>query len=464
MPANDWPYFVALAMVFFATLLTADDARWRMPILLAASCALYAMGGWLALAVLAGLATTDFAVARALAKARGHRRALLAISITADLGAVFGFKYAGALAPLGIAFFALQSLSYVVDVYRRDVEPASSLREYLTFVAFFPTVSSGPILRARQLLPQLRAYVPVDATTGGTALFLVVTGLVKKIAIADYLGVNFVDRVFDFPARFSSLEVLVAIYAYAIQIYADFSGYSDVAIGSAMLLGIAIPPNFDAPYRARSLPEFWRRWHISLSQWLRDYAFFTIVGRRPRNAALPYIGVMATMLFGGLWHGLGWTFVVWGLLHGAGLVAVRGFAALRGMRNSRRDRDSADLRQRRVGKIPAALRSRLCLIGTFHFVCLTWIFFRAESIAGAFAILRQLASLSVDVSNIAAPVPIVLAAGLLGHALPDGAFDWIRLAFVRLPSYAQALVLFAATAGLYEVTSAGVAPFIYANF
>jgi D-alanyl-lipoteichoic acid acyltransferase DltB (MBOAT superfamily) len=338
----------------------------------------------------------------------------------------------------------------VVDVYRRDTEPAQSYLEYLSFVSFFPTIVAGPILRARQLLPQLRGRLTLDAETGGQALFLIAIGLVKKIAIADYLSANFVDRVFDFPERFSALEVMVAVYGYALQIYADFSGYSDIAIGSAMLLGLTLPINFNAPYQSRNLPEFWRRWHISLSTWLRDYVFFTVAGRRARHTAILYCGLIVTMLIGGLWHGATWTFVLWGLLHGVGLVCARAFEAVR----------------KRFALLPRntvwANGLGVCL--TFHFICLTWIFFRAETAGQAFSLLRQLFSFTANTANLAAPVVLIVVLGLLAHWIPDRVYNQVRDGFVRLPALAQAAALFALAIGLYFVASSDVVPFIYARF
>ena len=334
-------YFVFLLLVFFAYWLVAARLEWRKLFLLAASYFFYAQAGWQAVALLLAVSTLDYATTQAMQRSAEPRRRklLLVLSLSVDIGVLCLFKYAnffltsaaqGAtrlgwhinaphlnlLVPLGLSFFIFQSVAFVVDVYRRDAEPAESYVEHLTFIAFFPTLIAGPILRAKQFLPQLRARLTLDAETGSQALFLIALGLIKKIAVADYLSANLVERVFDFPERFSSLEVLAAVYGYTLQIYCDFSGYTDVAIGSALLLGFTLPQNFNAPYRATDLPDFWRRWHISLSTWLRDYVFFAIAGARARSVAVLYAASLVTMLLGGLWHGAQWTFVVWGLLHG----------------------------------------------------------------------------------------------------------------------------------------------------
>jgi alginate O-acetyltransferase complex protein AlgI len=476
-------YFVFLIAVFFGYWLVAERWRWRIVFLTAASGFFYLQTGWRPWLLLLAVTLIDFTVTRLMSRCASQRRRglLLGLSLAVDIGALCVFKYAdffiaatadglawlgltvsaaqlNLIAPLGISFFIFQSVAYVVDVYRRDTEPTQSYLEYLAFISFFPTIVAGPILRAKQLLPQLRRRAALDAETGGQALFLIAVGLIKKIAIADYLSANLVERVFDFPERFSSLEVLAAVYGYALQIYADFSGYSDIAIGSAMLLGLTLPLNFNAPYRARDLPEFWRRWHISLSTWLRDYVFFTVAGRRARQAAMLYGGLVVTMLIGGLWHGPTWTFVFWGLLHGIGLAGVRGWQAVRA-RMSRAEKQAERLARRNT-----AWAGIIGIWLTFHFVCLTWVFFRAENLGQALALLRQLFQFSVDTTNLSLPLALVIALGLAAHWLPDGMFDAARRGFTQLPAPAQALALFILGLGLYFVASADVAPFIYARF
>ena len=226
--------------------------------------------------------------------------------------------------PVGISFFTFESMSYVIDVYRKELRSHDSYVEYLSFVAFFPHLVAGPIVRPRDLLPQLAApgrFVSREASEG---LFLIAMGLGKKIIVGDYLALNLVDRVFDAPAMYSALETYAAIVGYALQIYCDFSGYTDIAIGSALLLGIRFPLNFDSPYKAHNIVDFWRRWHISLSTWLRDYLYIPLGGNR-KGRRRTYVNLMLTMVLGGLWHGAAWTFVVWGFLHGAALAINKWF-------------------------------------------------------------------------------------------------------------------------------------------
>ena len=468
------PYFVFLMAVFFGYWALVRRPRWRVTFLAAASCLFYSLMGIRGLLLLVAVSMVDFTTTSLMAGAEGRRRRkLLFISLAVDIGALCMFKYAGffietvagalsllgvslptsgldIVVPAGISFFIFQSTAYVVDVYRRDTESAGSYLDYLAFLSFFPAIVAGPILRARQLLPHLRRPVTLDASSGGAALFMIAMGLIKKIAIADYLSANLVDRVFDFPERFSSLEVLGAIYGYAVQIYADFSGYSDIAIGSAMLLGFALPANFNAPYRSRDLPEFWRRWHISLSTWLRDYVFFTIAGARGRNWATLYSGVIVTMLIGGLWHGAAWTFVMWGLLHGVGLAAVRMIEGLR--------------RRRGLTRRSSGWSRILGVALTFHFVCFTWVFFRADTIEGAAQIIRQVFAFTGGMSNLTPPVALVMVLGFISHWLPERLYVGATGGFIRLPSPAQACVLFALAVGLYFVASSDIAPFIYSRF
>ena len=530
MRLTDGSYVVFLIAVFFAYLVVVDRVRWRVWLLVAASYLFYSQAGPVSVAILFLVSTVNYVAARLMgpvpegaesedpsipqpgptstgcsfvaplrlcvkprlpqdgfhAKPQG-RKTLLVAALIADAGVLCVFKYlnfflenaaafsiggvslpssVNLIVPIGISFFVFQNIAYVVDVYRGDQDPCRSYVDYLAFASFFPTIVAGPILRARDLLPKLRGPIQLDAECGGRALFLIAIGLIKKIAIADYLSANLVDRVFDFPERFSSLEALVAVYAYAIQIYADFSGYSDIAIGSALLLGFKLPENFEAPYRARSLAEFWKRWHISLSTWLRDYVFFTIASKRSRNRALLYCSVIVTMLIGGLWHGAAWNFVVWGLLHGIGLAAMRAAARVRKHRaqpTGLRSRPLLDAIRARAAAL-AGVRGAIAALVTFHFVCLTWVFFRAEGVNEALVLLRTAGSGTWSAANLPPAVLVVLALGFAAHFVPDTLFNTIRNGFVRLPAIAQAGLLFGLCVGLYAVASSDVMPFIYARF
>ncbi len=466
-------YFLFLLLAFFAYWLIAARVSWRIVFLLAASYGFYLASGWQSVVLLFAVSTIDYCTTQLMHSNDGprSRKLLLAVSLTTNVGVLCIFKYANfflsnaaqvfgwhapalrLLLPLGLSFFIFQSLAYVIDSYRCRAESVKSYLEYLAFIAFFPTLVAGPILRASQFLPQLRQPLtqPLSLTAeqGGQALALIALGLLKKIAVADYLSVNLVERVFDFPERYSSLEVLIGVYGYALQIYADFSGYSDIAIGSALLLGFTLPENFNVPYRAVDLPDFWRRWHISLSTWLRDYVFFSLAGARVRNVKMLYAASLLTMLIGGLWHGAAWTFVVWGLLHGLGLIVVRWWQNQKTLARTFRASRSATV---------------ISIFVTFHFICLTWIFFRAETLAQALNIIKQIGRGSVDFTTLNAPLLILITGGLLMHWLPQGIWTTTQRGFTRLPAPAQALLLFGLGLGLYAVASSDVAPFIYTRF
>jgi D-alanyl-lipoteichoic acid acyltransferase DltB (MBOAT superfamily) len=354
--------------------------------------------------------------------------------------------------PIGISFFTFETLSYTVDVYRRELVPLRGWRgflDYLVFISFFPHLAAGPIIRPKDLLPQLRRAPIFEETRASEAIFLIATGLVKKVVLADYLGLNLVDRVFDRPEWFSAPECIAAIYGYALQIYGDFSGYTDCAIGSALLLGIALPPNFRAPYQSRDLQEFWRRWHISLSTWLRDYLYIPLGGSKGSELAT-YRNLMITMLLGGLWHGASWNFVLWGALHGGALAVVRWF-------QRRRDR---------LGKtrVEATWAKALGIVVTFHYVCFAWVFFRADGFGRARAMLRQIVVGGWRVANIPATVALVIVAGFVAHALPDDLLDRGKRLFSSLPAPLQGAALFGVAWTIKTVGSAQVVPFRYFQF
>lgn len=471
---NTLAYAKFFAVVFVASWLLAPARKLRVLFLLGASYYFYAHWNWRFLPLIFASSTIDWLLGHAIARTEDprKRRRWLAATVAVNLGLLGVFKYldfgietARALLaslgyhppeialrialPVGVSFFTFESMSYVIDVYRKDIEPHPSYLEYLAFVAFFPHLVAGPIVRPRDLLPQLANPARWDEPAASEALFLVATGLLKKIAISDYLSVNLVDRVFDAPAQFSALECYAAVVGYAVQIYCDFSGYTDIAIGSARLLGIRFPKNFDAPYKARNIQDFWRRWHISLSTWLRDYLYVPLGGNR-KGPVRTYVNLMLTMLLGGLWHGASWTFVVWGGLHGVALAVTRFFERAR-------ERRGAD-----VARSPG--RVVLGVAVTFHFVCAAWIFFRADTFRGASRLFAQLATLTTFHPNLPPSVLGVLALGLVTHWAPERLYHSLRDGFARLPAPAQGLALFAAAVALRQMESADAVPFVYFQF
>jgi D-alanyl-lipoteichoic acid acyltransferase DltB (MBOAT superfamily) len=412
----------------------------------------------------------DYFIGRALGRVTkpGLRKALLLVSIAYYLGVLSIFKYWNFAAdsivevahwmgfaisawhvrlvlPFGISFFTFETMSYTIDVYRRQLEPADRYLDYLLFVCFFPHLVAGPIVRAKDMLPQFRkapVYDPADQARG---LFMIATGLVKKVAIGDVLAANMVGRVFENPERFSSLEILVGVYAYAVQIYADFSGYTDVALGSAKLFGYQLPINFAAPYTAHNLQDFWHRWHISLSSWLRDYLYKPLGGSRKGTFAT-YRNLMVTMLLGGLWHGASWNFVIWGGLHGGVLAATRAW-------------------QRRFGaSAPHGVKRAIGVFLTFHFVCFGWVFFRARTLPHAWAMLAKIGNLTTGSNNLPLYVVVLIGVAMLLHFLPSHRDDSLRDRFARAPAYVQGFALALVAIGLHFAAGSQPAPFVYGQF
>lgn len=312
---------------------------------------------------------------------------------------------------------------------------------------------AGPIVRARDFIPQIRRPLFVSNEMFGRGVFLIMAGLFKKAIISDYISVNFVERVFDNPALYSGVENLMAVYGYALQIYCDFSGYSDMAIGIALLLGFHFNINFDSPYKSASITEFWRRWHISLSSWLRDYLYISLGGNR-KGKFRQYINLIITMFLGGLWHGASWNFVLWGVMHGVALAFHKFWMALTG---------------RPKGKRPQGIRRFLGILVTFHFVCFCWIFFRHAEFSSAVAMLKQIGTafhpqlfpqLIVGYWEVFA----LMALGYVLHFVPDSWERGCTKTIIRLPLVGKAVLLVALIYLVIQMKSADVQPFIYFQF
>jgi len=473
---NSLEYAILLAVVFLGYYALARLRLLRLAFLLVASYVFYAWWSAYYLVLIIGSSTADYLVGRKLHAARSTAasKAWVVLSVTANLTLLGTFKYfnffvssidAGlaqlglgglgihlnVVVPVGISFYTFESLSYIIDIYRGKLEPAQSPLEFLVFIAFFPHLVAGPIIRPYDFLPQLRPVPSLSLEAGGRGLFLICVGLVKKAVIADLLAVNLVDRVFELPSRYTSAELIAGVYGYALQIYCDFSAYSDIAIGSALLLGLRLPTNFEHPYHAASLQDFWRRWHISLSSWLRDYLYISLGGSR-EGTFKTYRNLMLTMLLGGLWHGASWTFVVWGALHGVGLAVGR---ALEDLRDTRR----------RGPREPRSLALHLLLVVlTFHYVCLGWVFFRAPTFERAWEVLRGIGALSGGTANLSPMLWAVLAAGFLTHLLPRSVLAAAERALTLLPAPAQAAVVLWVVLGIRWAGTSAVVPFIYFQF
>lgn len=351
--------------------------------------------------------------------------------------------------PVGISFFTFQSLSYTIDVYRGVIEPEKDYWDFLFFVSFFPQLVAGPIVRAKDFLPQLRLPTIITREDIGKAVFLIATGLFKKAVIADYISINFVDRIFEMPTRYTGFENLVALYGYALQIYCDFSGYSDMAIGLALLFGFKLNINFDSPYQSASITEFWRRWHISLSSWLKDYLYISLGGNR-KGKIKQYANLIITMLLGGLWHGANWKFVIWGGIHGVVLAIEKLF------------------NWHKIVEKNMVFRI-IGVIVTFHIVCLCWIFFRADSFQTAMEMIDQIfnyfnGEVATQFLQGYPEVSLLIVLGFILHFMPRSSEVLAEKFINRLPVAGQALVLVFVIWLVIQVKSADIHPFIYFQF
>ena len=359
------------------------------------------------------------------------------------------FKPIDVILPLGISFYTFQMVSYLIDVKRGNLEPAKSLMDFTFYVAFFPKVPAGPITRAGGFLEQIRKPSSVDGDKIARGIYLIIAGLVKKMVIADYLSANFVDRVFDAPLNYSGLENLMATYGYTLQIYCDFSGYTDMAMGIALLLGFTLPINFDSPYKANNVTDFWRRWHISLSTWFRDYLYIPLGGNR-HGTARQCINTSITMLLCGLWHGASWNFVFWGFIHGVGLVIHKIFRSITKVR---------------AGRAHLILSSVL----TFHFVAFGWIFFKSGTMATAVNVLKQICTsfqpeLLIPFVTGYKGVFLAMIAGYALHFLPKRFDEWGARNVERMPVVAQSVLLAGTIWFVLQIKSTSIQPFIYLQF
>ena len=441
-------YFIFLVGIFFLYWSASRVRALALGLILFANYFFYARWDYHYLALIPVASSIDYFIGLGLqsVQMQALRRLLVTLSIAMNVGLMVFARRGGWMLPLTLSFYIFQAMTYTIDLYRRDTKGTKSYLAHLTAVSFFPTILAGPITRVSSLVEQFEKRKPLEAADGGKALFLIGLGLIKKLMIADYLAENLVNRVFDFPNLYTAAENLVAVYAYALQLFYDFSGYTDVAIGSALLLGIKLPVNFNAPYAAENVADFWRRWHITLSNWLRDYLYFSLPGLRSKWKVFAYMNLLITMVIGGLWHGQSWNFVIWGALHGLGLVTVRIWQAYRGSAKA------------------TGLWRYANIFLTFHFVAFAWIFFRAPTLEVASAILGRIGSLTVSFANVAGPYWMVLAIALLAHYVPKKWYDVSLNLYVRAPFYAQAAVLAALVMGLRYVAQTGAAPFIYTRF
>lgn len=495
-------YFFTLFILLFFALRNHHKAR-RYVFCIFSLYFFYKASGWFVGLVLIS-AVVDFFLSNAIyrEKSQSRKKFLLVLSILFNLGMLFYFKYTdffieisnslfdtnfnplNLILPIGISFYTFENLSYTVDVYRGEFKPANKFSDYLLFLAFFPKLMMGPIVRAHDFVPQINEPYVISERDFAKGFFLIISGLIKKLVISDYITLNMVDYMFDNPALHTGVENLMAVYGYAMVIYCDFSGYSEIAIGIALWLGFKIPPNFMSPYQSLNITEFWRRWHISLSTWLKDYLYIPLGGNRNFSvASFIFVGgfligsfimgvklfhlsnlwaavisavlllifiipalitkktsgiaanfnLLTTMLLGGFWHGANWNFIIWGAIHGVGLGIHKIWMLLT-------DKSFAAFNQSLIYKIISGIL-------TFHFVCFAWIFFKAENLEIAKEMIYQIFN-NFDISvfgpfydNYKGVVWMILVAMIL-HLIPDNLADKVIARTKTIPMVVYILVFF----------------------
>ena len=447
-------FFVYLFLVFLILYFALKNKPSARTILFCATSLFffYKASGWFVIMVVIS-AVADFVLSNLIAVQTDKmaKKTLLIISIVFNLAILVYFKYTNffisilntkfsahinplnILLPVGISFYTFENISYTIDVYTGKFKPVKKFSEYLLFLSFFPKLVMGPIVRAADFIPQINKKYYVSKEDFYEGFYLILSGLFKKLIISDFITLNFVDYIFDSPEKYTGLECLVAVYGYAIVIYCDFSGYSSVAIGIARWLGFHIPANFLLPYQSKSLSEFWKRWHISLSTWLRDYLYIPLGGSR-KGKVRTFINLFITMLLGGLWHGANWTFIIWGAIHGAGL-------SIHKLWEEKSKEILSSINTTRV-------YNAVSLFITFHFVCLGWVFFKSENFDKALSMLRQIKyHFGVDKFSVFAEhyhsVLLMMGIAFLMHCLPQRIYQPMLLQLQKIGFFGLILIFFA---------------------
>lgn len=469
---NSLEYVVFLAIVFVLFWGMARARMMRTLLLLVASYVFYM--SWNATFIFLIIASTviDYFVGRGLGKTDRPRirKLLVFLSVAGNLGILGLFKYAdffiaattdvlgltgiriepsylNFILPVGISFYTFQTLSYTIDVYRKRIPPHESFLEFATFVAFFPQLVAGPIVRAREFLPQFRNEPSLDVARATDGVFLIVVGLLKKVVIADFLAANLLDRVFESPSAFSSVEVLVALYGYTWQLYGDFSGYTDIARGSAKLFSFELPENFLRPFNTTGIIEFWRHWHMTLSRWVQDYIYISLGGSRI-STVRTYANLFVTFFLMGVWHGAGWNFILFGLLHATGLVINRLWRHFRGIE----------------GPPDPGWKRNLLVFLNVHFFVLQWPVFRSPSVDKMVEFYRQLFAGSLAPVRVDHWVWLILVGMYTIHFTPTRWIESLREAIGKLPVPVQVLLVAAFGGFIMYVGRQQAAPFIYFQF
>ncbi|WP_313803995.1 MBOAT family O-acyltransferase [Flavobacterium sp.] len=522
--------FLGLFLVFYSFYITLKNTFYpRLVYVILFSLFFYYKSSGIFFLLLLGSSIVDYNLGNLVHRTQSevNKKLCLAFSVVLNLGFLGYFKYtnfvidtynsvSGAnfafqkiILPVGISFYTFQSISYIIEIYRKEIEPTKNYVDYLFFVSFFPQLVAGPIVRAKDFLPQIYQKSNVTKDDINRAFLLIIGGLIKKTVISDYISINFVDRVFDAPSSYTAFENLMASYGYAIQIYCDFSGYSDMAIGVALLLGFKLPTNFRTPYQSASITEFWRRWHISLSTWLKDFLYISVGGNRNGTFAgflfpalfffglivwgityapvsnIPLmiaiastvvfaltfllskdrertmftnVNLMTTMLLGGLWHGASLRFIIWGALHGMALAVHKIVMEIFPSKT-----ENKNLFFGGIWKVISVLL-------TFHFVAFCWIFFRAKDFDTALQVINNIGNVTFDIQQWLVigegykNVFLLMAIGYLWHFIPEKWVEAMQSVFKALPIIGKAIILGLVYWLVYAMASAGPQPFIYFQF
>jgi D-alanyl-lipoteichoic acid acyltransferase DltB (MBOAT superfamily) len=475
---NSFTYILFLWGVYVLFWTWRKQRPLRHSMVLVASYLFYGYANAVYTLLLAGSTITDYFAGLGIERARqaGNKRGMrgwMALSLVVNLGLLATFKYFDFFAdsfelafanfginasllhldlvlPVGISFYTFQTLSYTIDIYRGSMKPTRSLLDFAVFVSFFPQLVAGPIVRAKDFIPQLEQPPALKRSQVSSGLFQILRGLTKKLLMADILGAHLVDSAFADATSLGQLggpALLLATYAYALQLYGDFAGYSDIAIGSARMLGFELRKNFDAPFKSASLEEFWSRWHISMSSWFTDYVYIGMGGSRlgvlraARNAFVAWTLV-------GLWHGAAWTFVLWGMFHGACL------ALSRFVRQLLPDGKFPDTRLVKV----------LGVLFTFHVVAFSMILFRCRDMASFGAALSSLTDWSRPLPSVPWQITLIMVLGFATHFMPDRWQERLEAGWGRLPALLQGLALATAILLFYGLRPPGLTPFVYFQF
>ncbi len=470
-PTIDFAIFFAVVFTV-SWLLNPYSAPWKM-FMVAASYFFYAWADWRFIFLLAASTVIAFTGAGILDRLEGQaKRITLWVTLALLLGLLAWFKYyvfftvnvdngfhmlgvgrplplLNVALPIAISFFTFMAISYVVDVYRGTLQTARPM-DLAVYLSFFPHLVAGPIVRGTELLPQIRRRRDPAHIQYTEAFWLIAAGLAKKVVLSSYLATYVVDPVFAAPHQHSGLEVIFAVWGYAVQIYADFSGYTDIAIGIALLLGFRFPQNFNRPYTAVSLQDFWRRWHMTLSFWLRDYLYVPLGGNRGPEWRIS-LNILITMLLGGLWHGAAWTFIGWGLFHGIGQIIGR---------QRRRWRKAHGLPLEPAGWVRIALAQFV----TFQLVCVGWLFFRASSFSNAWSMAGRLFHGWANSPLVTPLAVLAIAAGIATQFMPNGWIELAKRTFAERRLGVQGGILGVILLAITTLGPAGVAPFIYYRF